>query len=172
MANATLIKSRQQFREQLMLRRKWTFTAHGSPFVLIKKVNERTSHVLMKAFIWALYLPEFPAMQIETGIGVRYKPDLVQVDSAGTPVFWAEAGHVGRRKFTYLVKRFKDAHLVFAQWASGAALFAKEMARLKKSMHRTGPIDWIGFPPDSAERFIDNEGAIQISLCDLNHQRY
>ena len=170
--NSSQIISGQQFGEQLMLRRKWTFSAHGSQIILIKKKNERASHVLMKAFLWALYLPVYPGIQIETGIGKKYKPDLVQADSTGVPVFWAEAGHVGRRKFTYLVERFCETHLVFAQWTSNANHFQKGMSRLKKSLNRTGPIDWIGFSADSADRFIDEKGSIHIRLDELNHRRY
>ena len=63
--------------QDLMLRRKWTFKAHGKQIVLVKKRNEQSRHVLMKAFLWALYLPSFPRLTVEVGIGERFKPDVV-----------------------------------------------------------------------------------------------
>jgi hypothetical protein len=31
--------------------------AHGEQVVFVKRANERREHVLMKAILWALYLP-------------------------------------------------------------------------------------------------------------------
>ena len=39
----------------LLLRRKWTFKAHGKQVVFVKGAKEHSSHVLMKALLWALY---------------------------------------------------------------------------------------------------------------------
>lgn len=59
---------------ELMLRRKWTLRAHGEQVVFVKKRNERAEHVLMKSFLWALYLPDYPDLTVEISIGDRYKP--------------------------------------------------------------------------------------------------
>ena len=66
--------------EELELRRKYTLRAHGKQMVFIKKSFESRTHVLTKAFLWALYLPDYPDLAVEVPVGGRYKPDLVQFD--------------------------------------------------------------------------------------------
>jgi hypothetical protein len=79
----------------LKLRRKWTLRAHGHQMVFVKKPFESDMHVLTKAFIWALFLPAYPNLSVEIPVMGRYKPDVVQFDDNGEPIFWAEAGQVG-----------------------------------------------------------------------------
>ena len=69
--------------EELALRRKYTMRAHGKQMVFIKKSLESRIHVLTKAFLWALYLPDYPDLAVEVPVGGRYKPDLVQFDVKG-----------------------------------------------------------------------------------------
>ena len=102
--------------ENLKLRRKWTLRAHGKQVVFIKKINESDIHVLTKAFIWALFLPDYPHLAVEIKGDGRYKPDLVQFGDNGEPVFWGEAGQVGLKKMKDLVQRYRNTHLVFAKW--------------------------------------------------------
>jgi hypothetical protein len=45
--------------QELALRRKWTFRAHGNRRFLLK-VIESDIHVLTKALIRALFLPDYP----------------------------------------------------------------------------------------------------------------
>jgi hypothetical protein len=71
----------------LYLRRKLTLRAHGEQVVFVKKKRERIEHVLMKAFLWALYLPEYPDLTVEIRVGDRYKPDVVGLDERGQPTF-------------------------------------------------------------------------------------
>ena len=84
----------------LLLRRKWTLRSHGRQVVFIKQKNESSAHVIMKALLWALYLPAYPDLAVEVAIGDRFKPDVVQLDAAQSPVFWGEAGQVSERKMT------------------------------------------------------------------------
>ena len=66
--------------QDLFLRRKWTLRAHGQQVVFVKRANGRTAHVLMKAFLWALYpiersapfdLLRFPADSAARFVGDR-----------------------------------------------------------------------------------------------------
>ncbi|MBP8252493.1 MAG: hypothetical protein KAX40_09020 [Herpetosiphon sp.] len=82
----------------LVLRRKWTLKAHSSQIVLIKKPIESAEHVVMKALLWALYLPQYSQIQVEVSIGTRYKPDLIALDDQQQPIFWGEAGRVSEEK--------------------------------------------------------------------------
>ena len=84
--------------QDLTLRRKYALKAHGRRIVLIKKAYERHSHVMMKAFLWALYLPIYPDMLLEIYVNDRYKPDVVDLDDLNIPKFWGEAGRLGLNK--------------------------------------------------------------------------
>ena len=154
--------------QELELRRKWTFRAHGKQMVFIKKTRERGIHVLMKAFIWALFLPQYPDLSVEIPIGDRYKPDIVQFDNNGELVFWGEAGKVGRKKMHVLVNRLRSTHLVFAKWDMDLEPFERMLKKASCAIQRSAPIDLISFPADSDDRFIQPDGTIQIDLKDVN----
>jgi hypothetical protein len=156
----------------LALRRKWTFRAHGKQMVFVKKTLEGDTHVLAKALLWALFLPEYPELSVEIPIGNRYKPDLVQLDDHGTPAFWGEAGKVGARKIRTLVRRFRSTHLVFAKWNMNLLPIKKIIQKEIHFTRRQAPIDLIAFPPDSDHRFILADKTIQITLEDIQLMRY
>jgi hypothetical protein len=156
----------------LALCRKWTLRAHGRQVVVVKKRRERASHVLIKAFIWALYLPEYPDLKIEVGIGGRYTPDVVQLDQRGRPVFWGEAERVSLKKTRALVARFPSTHLVFGKWAAPLAPLAKTLGAAVAKSRRKAPVDLIRFPADSAARFMDGDGRITIDFANLEWRRF
>jgi hypothetical protein len=157
--------------DDLHLRRKWTFRAHGQQAVFIKLANESRPHVLMKALIWALYLPHYPALRIEYPIGDRYKPDVVMLDKADRPLFWGESGEVSARKVRSLARRYRDTHLVIGKWTTHLRPHVELVQRQTSSFRRSQPFDVIGFPPDSAERFIRDDGTITIDHSHVTWQR-
>ena len=157
--------------KDLALRRKWTFRAHGRQMVFVKKPLESDTHVLTKALVWALYLPDYPDLSVEVHIGNRYKPDLVQLDGSGAPVFWGEAGRVGLRKMQTLVRRFRSTHFVFAKWDRSLEPFQRILTGPVASAGRSAPVDLISFPADSDERFIGRDGTIRITMEDLRRLR-
>lgn len=56
--------------------------------MVVKRKHERIEHVWMKAFLWALYLPQYPTLSVELEIGETYKPDVVAMDrERGRPEF-------------------------------------------------------------------------------------
>ena len=146
----------------LMIRRKWTLRAHGKQIVLVKRVNEQSRHVLMKAFLWALYLPVYSEIHVEVSIGDRYKPDLVALDSQGRPTFWGEAGQLGVDKTRALLRRYRDTHFAIAKWNVPLHPFLDNMKKAITSIDRRSPLDLIRFPLDSATRFIKERGEICI----------
>lgn len=156
---------------ELLLRRKWTLRAHGEQVVFIKKRKERAEHVLMKAFLWALYLPHYAPLTVERSIGDKYKPDVVGLDDRGRPRFWGEAGKVGVPKIESLVRRFRDTHFAMAKWSIDLAPFIDLVEEALKGYDRSAPFDLLSFPPDSAERFIDNKGYISLTHDDVTWVR-
>ena len=156
---------------ELELRRKWTFRAHGRQMVFFKKSFESDIHVLTKAFLWAIFLPDYPDLSVEIRIGDRYKPDLVQISENGVPVFWGEAGRVSQRKIHDLVNRFRSTHLVFAKWNMSLEPFQVIINKTIGSVRRSAPVDLISFPADSAARFIGPDGTIRIAFKDVDRLR-
>jgi len=151
----------------LYLKGKYTFRLNAQKLILVKKSVESRRHVLMKALLWGLYLPDYPGLQVEVPIGYKYKPDLVQMDADG-PLFWAEAGRVGAEKLRRLLKRFPRTHFALAAWGSPLATLETRIRRQARGVRRRAPVDVIVFPKDAGTRFIDPRGRIQIGRNDLN----
>ncbi len=152
--------------DDLHLRRKWTLRAHGRQVVFVKKANESAQHVLMKAFLWALYLPTYPDVTVEVAVGDRYKPDLVALDAAGRPRFWGEAGEVRVQKVRSLARRYRATHFALAKWDTRLGPYVAIVQAALQGLDRRAPFDLLAFPADSAERFIDDAGQIRISHAD------
>lgn len=151
----------------LMLPGKWTVRAHGRRLVLVKKPNEKSAHVIMKALLWALYLPRYPQLTVEVGLGLRYKPDLVATDEREWPVFWAEAGQVGVEKIRTLCRRYRDTHLVVAKWDVSLDSWREILDEAVAQVPRRAPVDLIRFPADSRERFVSRRGEIVVGFESL-----
>lgn len=80
------------------------FRIAGQRVTLYKKDGESYEHVLMKALGYAMFRPQFPRLEIERRIGLRYKPDLVALNDLGRAEFWGECGQVGLRKIGWIAK--------------------------------------------------------------------
>ncbi|MBS3782873.1 MAG: hypothetical protein KGY78_00355 [Anaerolineae bacterium] len=157
--------------QDLFLRRKWTLRAHGEQVVFVKRVNERREHVLMKAFLWALYLPTYPDLLVEVSVGDRYKPDVVSLDGRGEPRFWGEAGHVSPSKIHSLVRRYRETHFALAKWDTELAPFIEMVEDALAGLDRQAPFDLLCFSTDSAQRFIGNRGQIELKHEDIDWTR-
>lgn len=154
-------------KSDLNLRRKWTLRAHGEQVVFVKKINERAEHVLMKAFIWALYLPDYPDLAVEIAIGDRYRPDVVSMDTHQRPRFWGEAGRVSKAKVESLMRRYRTTHFAIAKWAAHLDPWVDIVQEAVAGLERTAPVDLLNIPADSAHRFIDDRGVIHLGHEDL-----
>ncbi|MDX1546179.1 MAG: hypothetical protein R3247_04290 [Rhodothermales bacterium] len=157
--------------DELWLRRKLTLRAHGRQVVFVKKRQESLEHVLMKAFLWALYLPDYPDLTVEVGIGDKYKPDVVALDAHGRPVFWGEAGKVSAAKIASLVRRYRGTHFALAKWSMDLAPLRALVQGTLDGYARTAPFDLLSFPRDSAARFVDARGHIAISPEEVERVR-
>ena len=155
----------------LKLRRKWTFRAQDKQIVLVKKSYEKNTHVLMKGFIWALYLPYYPNLTVEVGIGDRYKPDVVAVDELGKPQFWGEAGQITVQKIHSLLRRYRATHVAIAKWQTPLKPYIEIVTEALDGLTRDRPVDLINFQEDSVHRFIDENGRITIDHDSLNWLR-
>jgi hypothetical protein len=157
--------------DELLLRRKWTFRAHGQQVVFVKKPVESVEHVVMKALLWALYLPDYPNLTVEVGVGDRYKPDIVALDGRGEPAFWGEAGSVRAEKIRSLARRYRLTHFAIAKWDTRLDPYVELVRDALDGVSRGAPFDLVCFPGNSAERFIDDQGRIQVTMDDLEWVR-
>jgi len=80
------------------------FRIAGQRVTLHKKNGESYEHVLMKALGFAMFRSQFPNLEIEKRIGLRYKPDLIALNELGKAEFWGECGQVGLRKIAWIAK--------------------------------------------------------------------
>lgn len=151
----------------MYLSRKQTIRAHGQRIIIAHKGSDRAEHTAMKALIWALYLPQYPEAQIERRIGDRYKPDVVQLDDYGDPIFWGEAGKVSPKKIASLVRRFPEAHFVIAKWGTSLDPYIAIVEDALEGRRRAAPFDLINFAPDAWDRFVAEDGTITLTHDDL-----
>lgn len=149
-----------------LLPRKRMYHAHGHKTVVVQGLQESAEHVLMKIFLWALYLPQYPDSTVEIRIGDKYKPDVVQLDAASKPVFWGESGHIGLKKIESLARRYRSTHFAIAKWNMRLEPFAGIVRDATDGLNRSAPFDLIRFPAD-AMRFIDGEGNVTITFEDV-----
>jgi len=158
-------------------RRKWMVKAHEQHIVIVKGTRERFTHPLMKALIWAMYLPDYPNMTVEVRIGDRYKPDVVAFAPddnrfrENEPIFWGEAGQVSRDKIRSIVKRFPDTHFCIGKWQTGLRPHQRILEQALKGVKRNAPFDLINFPDDTVNA-IDDDGNITITHDDVDWVRY
>ncbi|MBI5927910.1 MAG: hypothetical protein HY862_01265 [Chloroflexi bacterium] len=151
--------------------RKRMYHAHDRKIILAKGYNESSEHVLMKAFLWALYLPDYPTLTVEIRIGDRYKPDVVALNDEGKPLFWGEGGQVSMEKVRAVAKRYRSTHFAIAKWHTRLDSVEELVTEALKGIKRNAPFELINFPADSAERFLDEGGHLQINQSDVEIRR-
>lgn len=151
------------------LERKFTVRAHGKTLVLHKRPIEKPEHRVMMALLWALYLPTYPMMRIDVPIGSRYRPDLVQLDATGAPVFWGESGAVGADKLAYLCRHYAATHLIIAKWTPRLDPVAAQIDLALAGVRRSAPLELIGFSGDAAQ-YIAADGTVSITFADVERR--
>jgi len=161
---------------QVLSRRKWKLYAHERHIIVVNGTREKFTHPLMKAFIWALYLPTYPNATIEVRIGDKYKPDVIALTDShdlynpSAPLFWGEAGQVGRDKIKSLVRRFPDTHFVIGKWDTRLTNLEEMVTDIIDGYPRNAPFDLLNFP-SGCEKLIDDDGHINIAFADVQMVR-
>jgi hypothetical protein len=88
------------------------FTLAGKRMRLWQRTGESYEHVLMKALAYAMFAPSFPNLEIETKVGLRYKPDLIAFNEKNDFAFWGECGQNSIRKTHWILKHTRTEKLV------------------------------------------------------------
>jgi len=106
---------------------------------LWQRIGESYEHVLMKALGFALFVEEYPMLEIEMKVGLRYKPDLVaRGGDTDNFLFWGEAGANSIRKTAWLLKHARVERLVLFKIAINEAQFIKQLREEIPTKYRTG----------------------------------
>ena len=131
----------------------------GHRIVLRKSRDESERHVLLKALLYARYIRDYPNLVVERGVGLRYKPDLVDLGPHGVVRFWAESGATSPAKIAWLIRHLRDGHLVFARQAGRGDTFPDIVAKAVARERRHGLIEVLSFGDDAWD-LISSSGAI------------
>ena len=160
----------------ILSRRKWKLYAHDQHIVVVNGTREKFTHPLMKALLWALYMPDYSNISIEIRIGDKYKPDVVAFEDGAElrgspPIFWGEAGQVGSDKIKSIARRYRETHFAVAKWNTNLHHFSTHLGELLDGIKRDAPFDLISFPEKTVE-CIDDDGNIHITFDDVEWIRY
>lgn len=140
------------------------FELAGRGVRLWQRPGESYGHVLLKALGYAMFVGEYPGLEIELSVGLRYKPDLVALNVAegGRPragarfLFWGECGLVTMRKVAWLLKHGDTQRLVLFKIGCAVAPFVRELrASVGPRYREGGRLTLVNFAADIAERAAD-----------------
>jgi hypothetical protein len=101
------------------------FLVNGENVKLWQRTGESYQHILMKALGYAMFVKDYPDLQIETPVGLRYKPDLIVVSDQRDYKFWGECGQNAVRKTVWLLKHTDVEKLVLFKIGQNVEQIAK-----------------------------------------------
>lgn len=105
----------------------YDFELAGEKVRLWQRIGESYEHVLLKALGYAMFVSDYPNLEIEKRVGLRYKPDLVAQNENGEFIFWGEAGDNSIRKTLWLLKHARVEKLALLKLAISDAQFIKQL---------------------------------------------
>lgn len=127
----------------------FNFELAESRIRLWQRPGESYEHVLMKALGYAMFVADFPHLEIEVRVGLRYKPDLVAREADGRFSFWGECGANSLRKTTWLLKHAKvDKLVLFKIETNVAQLIAQICEEIPGRYRPDGKLRVINFVSD------------------------
>jgi hypothetical protein len=141
----------------------YLFELAGRDVRLWQRPGETYGHVLMKALGYAMFVGEYPGLEIELPVGLRYKPDLVALNDAGVGrprsgarfLFWGECGLVTMRKVAWLLKHGDTERLVLFKIDSGVAFVRELRSTVEPRYRERGRLTLVNFVADIVGRAAD-----------------
>lgn len=98
--------------------------------------GESFEHVLMKALGYAMHADEFPGLEVERSVGLRYKPDIIAIGADGAFDFWGECGLTTIRKTVWLAKHSGARRMTLFKIAYGAEQLAEQLRAVIEPKYR------------------------------------
>ncbi len=103
------------------------FYLSGNRIRLWQRAGESYEHILMKALGYAIFVGEYPRLEIEVKVGLRYKPDLIAIGAAGDFQFWGECGANSIRKTHWILKHTRTEKLVLFKIGQNVEQLIKQL---------------------------------------------
>ena len=94
---------------------------------LWQRQGESYEHILMKALGFAMFAEQYPTLEIEVKVGLRYKPDLIARNESGDFLFWGECGANSLRKTVWLLKHTRTQKLVLFKIGQNLEQLTKQL---------------------------------------------
>jgi hypothetical protein len=94
---------------------------------LWQREGESFRHVLLKALGFAMFVDEYPDLEIETDVGLRYTPDLISFDADRDFRFWGECGMVSIKKTAWLLKHTRTPRIAILKMNGPITHLAKQL---------------------------------------------
>jgi len=147
-----------------------TLRAHGATLRTAKSPGESVEHLLLKAMMWTLFLPTHPNAACEFDLGLRYRPDVIALDDTGAPLWWGECGSCKPSKLRDLAATFPRTRFSVAKWGRSDLRGYAGGLRSELSLRptRSAPFELLSFPADSVERFLSDDGELDVSFDDID----
>lgn len=105
------------------------FELAGEKVRLWQRKGETYEHILMKALGYAMFVGKYPNLEIETRVGLRYKPDLVAHNGGRNFSFWGECGLNTIRKTAWLLKHTQIKEFALFKIAFNADSLIKQLRK-------------------------------------------
>jgi hypothetical protein len=122
------------------------FSLAGERVRLWQRVGESYEHVLMKALGYAMFVKNYPNLEIETTVGLRYKPDLIAFNAQNDFAFWGECGQNAIRKTHWILKHTRTEKLVLFKIGFNAQSLIKQLREEIPAKYRmNGKLSLINF---------------------------
>lgn len=94
---------------------------------LWQREGESYRHILLKALGFAMFIDQYPALEIETDVGLRYTPDLIAFDANRDFTFWGECGLVSIKKTAWLLKHTRTPRIAIFKMNGPVEQLAKQL---------------------------------------------
>lgn len=114
------------------------FYLAGNRVRLWQRPGESHEHILMKALGYAMFIGEYPNLEIEVKVGLRYKPDLIAIKSGGDFEFWGECGANSIRKTHWILKHTRTEKLVLFKIGQNVKQIIKQLRGEIPAKYRAG----------------------------------
>ncbi len=122
------------------------FILAGKRMRLWQRTGESYEHVLMKALGYAMFAPQYPNLEIEIKVGLRYKPDLIAVKTQNDFAFWGECGQNSIRKTHWILKHTRTEKMVLFKIGINAEQLIKQIREEIPAKYRmNGKLTLINF---------------------------
>jgi len=122
------------------------FVLAGQKVKLWQRPGESYQHILMKALGYAMFVKQYPNLEIEIKVDLRYKPDLVVFSANREFKFWGECGQNSIRKTVWLLKHTRTEKLVLFKIGQNTDSLIKQLQTEIEAKYRpSGRVKLINF---------------------------